>query len=110
MPFTTYGKNLILDAIPSPAYISAHSADPGETGVSESSSARENLAFGVATGGSRDSTNAPSITMPPGSSASYCGIWDSPSGGNMIAYKQLTATQDFPTGGTLDITDADLLA
>ena len=107
MPHSTYAKNLMLDALPNTVYVSAHGANPGDTGLNEISGgsyARQSMTIAAATGSARDSSS-----QPAGTTVTHTGIWDAASGGNFLGYATLSASETFSNAGTLTVTDADFL-
>lgn len=112
MPHTTYAKNLMLDALPSTVYVSAHTAAPGESGINEVSGgsyARQSMSVAAAASSARDSSSQPAIPIPAGTTVTHTGIWDAASGGNFLGYSALASNETFSNAGTLTIADADFL-
>jgi len=111
MPYSTLGKNLMLDAL-APAYASLHSADPGDNGANEISGgspayARKAITWGSASGGAIDSSNQPVFDVPASTSVMYVGFWTAVTGGTFLGAAQVTQ-EDFTNQGTYTLTDADL--
>lgn len=109
MPFTTAAKNSMLDNL-GVAYVSAHTADPGETGTSEVSGgsyARVAITYNPAAGGAIDSSNTPQINIPAGTTVTHVGYWTALTGGTFLAYSDI-ADETFTNAGTLTIADSDL--
>lgn len=109
MPFSTSAKNTMLDAI-SPSHVSAHTADPGDTGASEVSGgsyARQAITFAAAASGARDSSTTPAISIPSGNTVTHIGFWTASTGGTFLGSNSITS-ETFGSDGTLNITDADL--
>lgn len=78
MPFTTAGKNQMLDNL-GVTHVSAHTADPGDTGANEVSGgsyARQSITFGAAAAGALDSSNTPVIPIPAGTTVTHLGFLD----------------------------------
>lgn len=109
MPYTVTGKNTMLDAL-GVTHVSAHTADPGETGTSEVTGgtyARKSITFNAAASGNLDSSNAPVLDIPAGTTVTHIGYWDALTGGNFLGYSDIT-DETFNNAGTITITDADL--
>jgi len=119
MPFSSTGKNLMLDVAggneptnPSQIYGSLHTADPGDTGTSEVTGgspayARKALNFSAATGGTIDSSNAPAFDVPASTTVAYVGIWDAVTGGNFLGSADVT-DEAFGAQGTYTLNDFDM--
>lgn len=136
MPASTYSANGLLNhflrgvafATPARIYVSLHTADPGSAGASEATVGawpayvRLDAAQGaaVATGFSaaagKATENAKELLYPAHNGAApltitHFGLWDAPTGGNMIFQGSLTAPKTLnPTdeciihSGDLDVT------
>jgi len=66
MPYTVVGKNTMLTAL-GVTHVSAHTGDPGETGINEvtgGSYGRQSVTFTTASAGNLDSSNVPTIPIP----------------------------------------------
>ena len=92
-------------------HVSAHTADPGESGTNEVSGGsytREAISFSAASGGNLDSSTQPQLNIPgTPTTVSHIGFWTASSGGTFLGYKAITS-ETFNNDGTLTITDADL--
>lgn len=111
MAFSTFGKNQMLDSLVAAYYVSAHTADPGDSGTNEVAGgvyARQLISFAPASGGSRDSDVQPGIPIPGGTDVTHVGLWDSPAGGNFLGSFSVGTTRSFADDGTLNVTDMDL--
>lgn len=117
MPYTTYAKNAMLDrAAGTPKgfgemalYVSAHTADPGDTGTNEvtgGSYARKSITWNAPSGGSIDSSNQPVLDIPSGTTVTHIGLFDASTSGNFVASANVT-DETFGSDGTYTITDAD---
>ena len=107
MPFTNTGKNKMLDALGANA-VSAHTADPGETGAAEVTGgtyARKAIAYNAAVSGAIDSSVIPELDIPAGTTVTHIGYW---SGTDFVGYDALTAAETFSNAGKLTVTDSDL--
>lgn len=109
MPYTVTGKNIMLDAL-TVAYVSAHTADPGESGTSEVTGgtyARKSITFSAASAGNLDSSNVPVLDIPASTTVTHVGYWSAVTGGNFLASSGIT-NETYSNAGTLTVTDADL--
>lgn len=108
MPFTESAKNTMLDALPSPVYFTLHTenaANDEDTG-NEFSGDRVSANLTAASGASREIDGAdPVLTVPGGTSVSSVSIWDSDTGGTMLAREDVT-TESFANQGTYTINAA----
>lgn len=118
MPLSTYAGNNLLDSmlrgvtfpIPAKVYISLHTADPGRTGINEVQTSawpsyiRKDAADGatIDTGFTvavnRNALNAKQILWPVNDGAgnvtvTHWGLWDAPTGGNLLLYGPLTSSR-----------------
>lgn len=109
MPYSTLGKNLMLDALV-PAFVSAHTADPADTGANEvtgGSYARKSITWNSAAAGSLDSSNIPVLDIPAGITVTHLGFWTLSTGGVYLGSSNIT-DETYSNAGTLTLTDADL--
>ena len=109
MPFTTSAKNLMLDALPSTVYVSAHTALPSEAGTNEvtgGSYARDSVAMAASDTANRDSTTQPSLDIPAGTTVTHLGYWTAATGGTFLGFKAIAA-ETYSNPGTLTVTDLD---
>lgn len=110
MPYTVAGKNRMLAALGA-THVSAHTADPGDSGTNEVSGgsyARSAITFNAPAAGSLDSSNVPAISIPAATTVTHVGYWDALSGGVFLGSSVVTGTEVFNNAGTLSVTDADL--
>jgi hypothetical protein len=111
MPFTTVQKNVWLDSI-SPGFVSAHTADPGQSGASEVTGgtpayARKAITMAAAAAGQRDSSPLPGIDIPAGATVTHIGFWTLATGGVFLGSKAVT--NETGAGQWIyKVTDADL--
>ena len=118
--FSNYLETELLDhvfgvgsyAMPT-AYLSFHTADPGETGTSEASGMTRqslNAKMAAASGGAITSNALVEVTSSHGSSQtiSHLGIWDAVSGGNFLASFTLAEAKAIGNGDTLRVAAGDL--
>ena len=109
MPYTTNGRNEMLDALTA-THASLHTGLPGDAGANEVSGgtyARQAITFAAAAAGARDSSNQPVFDVPAGTTVAYVAFWDAITAGNCKGYKQVTS-ETFSNAGTYTLTDADL--
>lgn len=117
MPYSTAAKNLMLNALRGTnpttpiTHVSAHTADPGDTGASEVAGgayARQAIAFNApAAGAMDDSTNGAVIPIPAATTVAYIGFWSASSGGTWLGSINVT-DEAFTNAGTYTVTDSDL--
>jgi len=113
MPYSTLGKNAMLDALGALiGFASLHTGDPGDNGANEVTGgnpayARKAITWNAASGGSLDSSNQPIFDVPAGTTVSWVGFWSLVSGG--VFYGAANVTDEvFANQGTYTLTDADL--
>jgi len=113
MPYTTAGKNIMLDGLAVKiGLLSLHTADPGTTGTNEVSGgvpayARKATTWFPASGGNLDNNTNPIFDCPGGITVTYVGFWSNDATPVFLA-SGLIASATFPSQGTLTLTDADL--
>jgi hypothetical protein len=95
------------------AYLSFHTADPGETGTSEASGmTRQSLSakMAAASAGAITSNADVEVTSSHGSdqTITHLGIWDASTVGNFLASFALSASKVIGNGDTLRIAAGDL--
>ena len=109
MPYTVNGKNAMLGAL-GVTHVSAHTADPGETGASEVTGgtyARKSITFNAAAAGNLDSSNIPVLDIPAGVTVTHIGYFSALTAGVFLASSDIV-DETYSNAGTLTITDADL--
>lgn len=94
MSISSYAENRILDALfnntalqIAQAYLSLHSADPGETGAAEiagGSYARQAVSFGAAAAGEVANDATVDFTGMPATTVLGFGLWDAAANGNCL--------------------------
>lgn len=107
MPFSSAARNTMLSSI-SAAYVSLHTANPGDTGASEVSGgtyARVAVTWGSPSGGSRSATNQPAINVPAGTTITHVGYWTAATGGTWLGYYDVTDTT-FTNAGVYTVNSA----
>lgn len=119
MPYSTAGKNLMLNALKGTnpttpiTHASLHTASPGDTGANEVSGgspayARKAIAFNAASGGTMDdSTNGAVFDVPASTTVTHVGFWSASTAGTFLGYADVT-DETFSGQGTYTLTDADL--
>lgn len=135
--FSNYLENAILDwmtkrtafpLVPNTLYISLHSADPGDTGASEltgGSYARASIntdtnnstdtQFNAKSdnGQARQVTNKATITFATATgnwtNATYFGIWDASTSGNLLFTGTITGGVTINNGNTLSLVDGNIV-
>jgi hypothetical protein len=113
VPLNTNGLNAAVNGIAAAAdRISAHTGDPGSTGINEvtgGSYARQTTTWGAASGGARVGSQV-TIPIPAATNVTYWGLWSS--GGTFHGGFALADNEDFGAGGNMLHTptlDADAL-
>jgi len=113
MPYSTVGKNAMLDYLAGVAvYVSLHTGDPGDDGSNEVSGgdpayARQSITWNSASSGSLDSSNTPEFDVPSSTTVAYVGFWSAESAGTFYGAADVT-DEVFAGQGTYTLTDADL--
>lgn len=113
MPYTTEGKNAMLDELAALAtHIALHTAvpstgTPNEVAGGSPAYARKANAWNAAAAGSLDNSNVPVFDVPGSTTVTHVGFWTAVSGGTLLAYAAVT-NETFGAQGTYTVTDADL--
>ena len=118
MPYSTVGKNLMLDALRGTnptvavAYASLHTASPGDTGANEVTGgspayARKAIAIAVASGGEVGASTQPVFDVPGSTTVTHVGFWSAVSGGTFLGSADVT-DETFASQGTYTLTSATL--
>lgn len=106
MPFTTAGKNTMLDAM-GITYAALFNGDPesGGTEITGGSPAyaRKSVSFSAASGGTKNASNQPVFDVPNGATVSYVAYYNASSGGTLLA-KAVVTTEVFGAQGTYTLT------
>jgi hypothetical protein len=125
--FTDYSEDLVLDWLltagsatrPTSWYVALYTVAPTDTGggteVSGGSYAREAITFSVSGTSPATATNSADIEFPEATAnwgtVVAAGVFDASTGGNLLAYSNLTTSKAVSTGdvlrfntGALDIT------
>ena len=104
MSFSNYAENAILDHVfkgsamtqPANLYVSLHSADPGETGTNELTGGGYarllHNTWNAAASGVKTNDGVVTFAVATGNwvEATYLGVWDAISGGNLLGSGALT--------------------
>ena len=121
MSFSNYLETKVLDHVfggsaytaPATLYLALHTSNPDEdnsgTEVSGGAYARQTIAF-TTSGNTTSNTAAvefPTATANYGT-VSHCGIYDASSGGNLIAYAELSSAKTIETGDVFRVPAGDL--
>lgn len=109
MPFSVAARNTMLGAL-SPAYVSLHTANPGDNGANEVSGgsyARVAATWAAASSASRAASNQPAINVPAGTTVTYIGYWTASTGGTFLGYDDVTAAS-FTNAGVYTVNTATL--
>lgn len=113
MPYTTEGKNAMLDALGAlNTHAGLHTAQPSTGTPNEVTGgspayARKAISYNAAAAGSMDSSNAPVFDVPAGTTVTHVGFWSASSGGTLYAWSDVT-DEVFGAQGTYTLSDADL--
>jgi hypothetical protein len=110
MPYSVIGKNIMLNAL-GVTHVSAHTGATGATGTNEvagGSYARQSITYAGAAAGAKDSSTVPEVPIPAGNAVSVIGYWNASTGGDFLAYSNITE-ETFGSDGSLQITDSDLI-
>lgn len=118
MTISDYLENKILDKIfrntdfsVTAAYISLHTADPGETGINEvtgGSYARQSASFNVAASGATANSGVVDFISMPAVTVTHIGLWDAATGGNFLWGGALAASKTTNSGDTFRIPAGDI--
>jgi hypothetical protein len=113
MPYSTAGKNAMLDALAALAVkASLHSGDPGADGLANEITggspayARKTIAWNAAATGNINLNGTAVFDIPPAATVSWVGFWNS---AGTAFYGSANVTDEvFAAQGTYTLTDADL--
>jgi hypothetical protein len=106
---SAYGEAAVLAPLITNAYVSLHTADPGNTGASEVTGdpayARQGpVAFTEAPSNPTVASNSAIITYPAATALwgtiSFFGVWDAATGGNFRGSGAVTTPKSVNTGDT----------
>ena len=112
MPYSTIGKNAMLDALAALATrASLHTADPGQNGANEVTGgspayARKAVAWNAADAGNINLNGTAVFDVPASTTVAYVGLWNT---AGTAWYGSIDVTDEvFANQGTYTLTDADL--
>ena len=124
MSFTNYLEDKVLNHVfggtaytaPSTLYVGLFTTAPSDssagTEVSGGSYARQSVAMSVSGTSPTEADNDSAIEFPTATAnwgtVSYAGVYDASTGGNLLAYAQLTDPSDFSTPLPKAITTGDI--
>lgn len=110
MPLNDTALNLMADALAAVAtHASLHTADPGATGINESSAGRQAIAWDAASGGDISLSAQENFTGGAASGAcTYVGLWSAAVGGTFYGGFALTGDQTFNAAGEYTLTDVTI--
>lgn len=99
--------NLMANALAAAAtHASLHTADPGTTGLNETTAARQPIAWDAAANGDLSLTGTEAFTGGAASGAcTYVGLWSAVSGGTFYGGFPLTGDQTFNASGEYTLND-----
>ena len=123
MSFSNYLETEILDHVfggaaytaPATLYLALHTANPDEDGsgaevsTSGTAYARQTVAF--TTSGNTTSNSAAveySTATANFGTVTHVGVWDAPTGGNLLAHAALTSSKTIETGDVFRVPAGDL--
>jgi len=123
MSFSNYLETKVLDHVfgataytaPTTLYLALHTANPDEDGSGNEVStvdtayARQTVAF-TTTGNTTSNTAAVEYATATGNfgTVSHVAVWDASTGGNMLAYAQLTSSKTIEVGDVFRVPTGDL--
>lgn len=91
-------------------FVTAHTADPGETGTSQTGVGVA-ITFSAASAGNRDSSTTPAIAIGAGVTVTHLGFWDGDPATTGVFKGDADITDEtFASAGNLNVTDADISA
>lgn len=108
MPLSEYAKNSLMEHLfRSQVYISLHSSDPAGDGANEISGgsyARQTLMqFTQAKNGEKASSKDLMFEDMPKTAVTHIGVWDKPTGGNLLWGAELLAKKNVDEGDTFKV-------
>lgn len=107
MPFTINAENAAITGVKNGAtFISAHTADPGDTGSNEVTGgtyARVATTWGTV-GGSAVTGSAVTLNIPAGVTITHWGLWTAGTAGTFYYGGALPASESFGSNGTYSLT------
>lgn len=108
---TTNGKNAVLDELDNQvAFLSAHTAAPGESGTSEVTGGtyvRKAVTLAAAAAGTKSISGTVVFDIPGGTTVTHVGCFTAVTAGTFIAWDDLASSEPFGADGTLTVDDLD---
>lgn len=106
MPLNNTALNIEANALAGAAlYLSLHSADPGSTGINETSAARVAAGWPAASGSGDLTVSNKNFTGGAANGAcTYVGLWSAATGGTFYGGFQLTGDLTFNAAGQYTLT------
>ncbi len=89
-------------------YLALHSADPGETGLNETTAARVAAGWTPATGGRLVLPNRTFTGGAPNGPVTHLGFWSAPTGGLFYGSGAFTGDLVFNPNGSYSLTDLSI--
>ena len=109
-------RNLMVDAVGDVAlWVSAHTANPGETGTSEVTGgspayARKAISHGASASGAATMDSAsPELDIPASTTVTHLGLFSASTAGTFYGYHDVT-DEVFSSQGVYRVTDSDITA
>jgi hypothetical protein len=110
MPLNNNALNAMADHLASLAdFASLHTADPGTTGINETTAGRQAIVWDAAANGDISLTGTEAFTGGAASGpCQYVGLWSLASGGTFYGGFALTGDQTFNAAGEYTLTDVTI--
>lgn len=99
------GMNAIIAAS---GFLSLHSANPGTTGINESTAARVAAGWATAANGDTTATNKAFTGGAASGACTYVGFWSASTGGTFRGSQALTGDQTFNAAGQYTVSSVAL--
>lgn len=96
---------------PTAWYVSLHTANPGESGTNEvtgGSYARQSVTFNAAAALKVENAALATFTSMPAVTITHAAVWDSLSGGTLLAYGSLTTARSLSLNASVELAAQDL--
>ena len=118
MPYSTAGKNLMLDALRGTnptvaiAFASLHTSSPGDDGANEVTGGspayvRKAITMAAPSAGAIAASTQPVFDVPASTTVTHVGFWSAVSGGTFLGSADVT-DETFASQGTYTLTSAVL--
>jgi hypothetical protein len=107
---SNYGENLCAEALTDSPYIKLHKGAPGEEGTANAATTttRDQVTLGAASGGARVSTTDAEFTMAASETITHVSAWDHATAGNCEWVATLAEAKALTSGDTLQFEAGDL--